>query len=254
LNADRPLITVDGAIWVLVITAVAYALAFGYEEGYLSHFGVAASLTEVSLYSLYRSLMWVGLIAGLVFITTEVGLIKFLLDPMLKPEKFPFVPKCLLAGTILYALLWALVDQELAWGTASILAVGLAVVLIAPIFMDKKKKHRSYGERLAAVDAHFRARTETSPRFVFTIAAIMLTLIAFQVASAAGQSDARKRKEFLVADVPPLCVIVHPYGERLICADFASGRLTGKVRLLSKEDRDLELTLKRVGPLQPAPH
>jgi hypothetical protein len=252
LNVDRPLITVDGAIWVLVLTAVAYAVAFGYEEGYLSHFGVAASLMEVSLNSLYRSLMSVGLIAGLVFVTTEIGAVKALLEPMLKVEKFPFVAKCLLAGAILYVLAGAMLDLEFAWGTASLFIIGLAAYLIAPIFMDKKKKYRSYAERLAAADAQFRARVDMSPRFAFMIAAIILTLLAFQVASAAGQAEARKRKEFLVADLSPPCVIVHPYDERLICAGFAGGRLTGQIRLLPK-DGDLELRLKKVGPLQSAP-
>jgi hypothetical protein len=253
LSEDRPLITVDGAIWVLVLTAIAYAVAFGYQDGYLKHFGVPAPLVEVSLYSLYHSLMWVGLIAGLVFITTEFGVVRWLLQPMLKVEKFPFVPKFLLAGAILYVLVGAVLDSELAWGTASIFIVGLAISLIAPIFTDKKKRYRSYAERLAVVDTHLRAGVDMSPRFAFVIFAIMLTLIAFQVASAAGQAEARKRKEFLVADIPPPCVIVHPFGDRLICAEFADGRLTGQIHLLAKEDRDLELTLKKVGPLQSAP-
>jgi hypothetical protein len=250
LSEGRPLITVDGAIWVLVFTAVAYAVAFGYEEGYLSHFGVAAPLIEVSLYSLYHSLMWVGLIAGLVFITTELGVVRWLLQPMLKVEKFPFVLKCFVAGAILYALLGA-IDFPMAWATASLLIVALAIFLIAPIFTDKKKKYRSYAERLGAADAHLRAGVDLSPRFAFVIAAITVTLIAFQVASAVGKADARYRKEFLVADMSPPCVIVHPYGDRLICAEFADRRLTGHVRLLSKEDRDLELTLEKVGPLRP---
>jgi len=46
---------------------------------------------------------------------------------------------------------------------------------------------------------------------------------------------------------------VHPYGDRLICAEFAGGRLTGQIRLLAKEDSDLQLNLKKVGPLQAAP-
>jgi hypothetical protein len=82
---------------------------------------------EVSLYSLYRSLMWVGLIVGLVWITTEVGLVKWLLEPMLGVEKFPFVPKFLIAGAILYALLWGVLDQELAWATATFFTVALAI-------------------------------------------------------------------------------------------------------------------------------
>lgn len=94
---------------------------------------------------------------------------------------------------------------------------------------------------------------EMSPRFSFVIFAIMLTLLAFEVASAAGQADATKRKEFLVADMSPPCVIVHPYGDGLICAEFAGGQLTGQIRLLSKEDRDLKLSLKKVGPLKSPP-
>jgi hypothetical protein len=78
------------------------------------------------------------------------------------------------------------------------------------------------------------------------------TANALQVAWEAGQTEARKQKEFLVADTSPPCVIVRAYGDRLTCAEFAGVRLLGQFHLLSKEDRDLELKLKKVGPLQPA--
>lgn len=251
MSEGRPLITVDGAIWVLGLTAAAYGLAFTYEQGYADQLRLPLSLMDVSFLSLYRSLVWVGGIAALVF-ALELMVVKAILQPMLKVEKFPLVPKSLVAGVILFVLVAAMLNVSLAWGTAGILIVGLAACLIAPIFTDRKKKYRSYAERLAAADAYFRAGTDVAPRFAFVLATLTIALLAFHVASAAGQWEARGQKEFLVAETSPPCVIINAHGDTLVCAEVAGNQLLGQFLFLSKED-GLKLKLQKVGPLKPVP-
>jgi hypothetical protein len=248
LSEDRPLITVDGALWVLGLTAIAYAIGFGYAEGYLRHFGVDASLIEVSPYTLYRSLMWVASIAGITFVVQVLAVMLF--ESLLK-VKVPFVIRCLAAATILAALLAALFEVRGAWMIAGGLFVVLATCLIAPIFVDRRKKERTYAEKLATTDVRFRVSAIPLPRFVLAGLAMLIPALAFQVAGEAGQTEARKQTEFLVAEASPPCAIINAHGDTLLCAEFAEGRLVGQFRFLSKADS--VLTLKKVGPLQQAP-
>jgi hypothetical protein len=249
LSEVRPLVTVDGAIWVLFLTAVAYGVAFQYEEGYARQLGLPFSLMDVSLVSLYRSLMWVGLIAGLVFVLESL-VVMMLLESMLKIKASVF-NRSFTAGAILYALLAALFHVRSAWVLSGGFCLVLAAYLIAPL---RVKKRHSYAEKIAMAEARVAAGVSPphlSPRFALVFVGLLITGTAFLVAAEAGRSEARDQKQFLVADTSPPCVIVNAHGDALICAEFSGNRLLGQFHLLSKEDRDLKLTLKKVGPLQP---
>lgn len=251
MSADRPLITVDGAMWVLLLTAIAYAVAFQYEAGYASHFGLTLSLVDVSLLSLYRSLMSVGAIAGLVFLL-ESAVVAILLEGRLK-IKASVLNRCFTAGAILYALLAGIFHVRFAWVVSGGFLVVLAAHLIAPNFTVKKKL--SYPEKVAMSDARLAAAVmppHLPRRFAPVLVAILVIGTAFQVAEEAGQSEAREQKRFLVADTSPPCVFVDTRGDTLVCAEFAGNQLLGNFHLLSKED-DLKLTLKNVGPLKSVP-
>jgi hypothetical protein len=249
LSEDRPLITVDGAIWGLGLTAAAYRLAFQYESGYAIQLGLPFSLIDVSLDSLYGSLMWVGLMAGIVFVveTLVVGV----LEGMLKIKASVLI-RWFTAGALLYALLAALFHVRFAWYLSGGLIVVLTAALIGPIFTVKKRT--SYTEKVAISDARLAASVfppHVSQRLAFVIVALIIVATAFQVAWEAGRSEARDQQQFLVADASPPCVIINAHGDHLVCAEFADGRLLGQFRFLSKTDRDLKLKLKKVGPLQP---
>lgn len=251
MSEDRPLITVDGAILVL-LTAAAYGIAFQYDETYTGHFGLASSFVEFSLHSLYRSAMWVTLTAGIVFVlhVLAVGLFESVLK-----AKMPLAASLFAAAAILYAVVAVEFDRGWYWATSGGFILVLLVHLVAPIFTSKRK-HCTYAEKLAMEDARIRAHMSPPHlphRIAFVVPVIMVTALALQVAQDAGGAEASKQLEFLVADTSPPCAIVRPRGDSLICAEFSRNQLTGTLRLLSKEGRGQSLTLRKVGPLRAAP-
>jgi hypothetical protein len=240
------------ALFVLFVPPIAYAVAFMYESGYVAYFGIPSSLAEATLASIFRSLVILMLISMFV-LSAYVVVVKIVESSLI--IKVPLIVSIFVVATVL--LVSTAAAFKLGWsywagaGACCFLAL---THMVGPIFSYKKKG--GYAEALAAADARIRSELRVPAWPVgseFVIPFFFFSLIALDLAFAAGRSDARRQLEFLVVERTPSCFVVRSYGDTLICAEYNGTKTVGKFKLLSKQHDSLEFELKRIGPMEPAP-
>lgn len=117
---------IDSALLVLLLTAASYAVAFAYEAGYLSHFGIPMEFSEVSLRDL--------LLCGVALVSAFFGIFLVLELPFRAlPSKWPPVVR-FRVGLDLALLILAFILLS-RWGGVSrfawIVGLGFPAVMLA---------------------------------------------------------------------------------------------------------------------------
>lgn len=251
--------TIDSALLISLITATSYAVAFQYEAGYLSHFGLPTEYVEVNASRLIIAagatlfcivtamLIWSGINTALPRIT---GL------------------HAAISNRLTYLLTWGAISLLLAneiegSPVARALIVGFPVMMLLGELLFPLITHRhlkTYHAKLETSVREYMAREQKDPtaalnsvvvRVVsptgaaFLYAALLLTTFA----NAAGVHVARLQSDFLIAEIASPCAVVRPLSEGLLCVGFdaKSKVVRDEYRFLKPEDT--LLALRAVGPL-----
>jgi len=251
---ERPRRILGEAALLALATAAAYLLAFRYESGYASYFGIPTDLIAVDLRSL--------LLFGVGFVTLAVALliaVNFLV--MTFPSKVhPALKRTLFTITFfsifcfIPVALYGIDHPEKWWWVLIIYILLLFFQLIYPVFAAKRE--HGYLNKLAAFHASADRRpdldTAAEARFGMSpVLLVSLFLIGIAIARIGGEATAMKRTSFLVLGSKPPRVVLRTYGDTLVCAlaDLERHEVIADFLLIKVGNNSYPLTLQDVGPL-----
>lgn len=249
----------DTALLILLLTAGAYAIAFEYQAGYLSHFGIPETLCEVTPRELIVS---GGALLG--FATSIFFLTNWALDVL--PKSWPTVVRRRVVVLMLLLVL-AINAATYSGGTrlGVILLVGIpAVMLLGELLMPllAYSKLPTYAAKLEAsvrADLSLTTPADSAIQALYSamtpIVAILIffLVIAAFIAQGLGERAAREQKTYLVSnDYYTPCVVVAALSEGLLCVAYRPDtRATiGEYRFIKPEGASV--TLRETGRLQAA--
>jgi hypothetical protein len=217
----------EGAVWALLLTGFAYALAFAYECGYLTFFGIPAEFAEVDL---RLALICAGIsLVGLFVLAWIVGMLL-----SFKPEQVSARLNRDLTVLVLYPVAIAtflyLIDAPLYLSTVIVAAMGGLLflrILITPIFEYRAVK--GYLARLEkAAEARETAVKELGPGTLWkytdskSLAMILCLIGGPLLAYIIGHHMASHQIVFLMPRNEADCVIVSSGSGGLLCANIVS--------------------------------
>jgi hypothetical protein len=254
--------TIDSALLILLLTASSYAIAFQYEAGYLSHFGVPAEYAEVNAGRLITA-------AGATFfcITTAVFLwttIKALLSRVAPLHLVVTNRLAYLATWVVISLLFAN-EIEGSWFVRALICSFPVIMLVGeltiPLFSHRNLT--SYAAKLEASISQDIAREPADPTSELTAVVVRIASPAgagllFAVflmtafAHAAGVHVARLQSDFLVAKAEFPCIVIRSLSEGLLCVsvDAKTKASHSEYRFLKPEGTVVNLS--SIGPLAKA--
>jgi len=251
---------------VAALSAVAYLLAFSYERGYASHFGIPPSLIRLSLTTVLQAMIILLGFLLLMFLVVN-GLSTILLAHRsniiyrIILNKWPWF-LLILGGTFIYGG----TEKKIPflYPILGILLLGLLFELIQPFLM--KRQEKTYLEKLKALE---RERLESERKEPPTLSLstyisgtrggllglrlVILVYVLYLVSSSLGDSEAIKQKNFLVVEGQNDIAVLRIYEGRLICAPFE--RKTNEVQnslliIDSSGQNGLKLNWEEIGPLK----
>ncbi|MBN8521466.1 MAG: hypothetical protein J0L77_06175 [Alphaproteobacteria bacterium] len=229
--ADAPEVkrwTLSDTIIVSVMPAIAYGVAYFFEAGYLSHFGIPEFLVSVSFERFFYALS--------VIVTLYIVIINFL-DPIF--EFFPEKLKKINPSHYLFLLLllivilggsFGIIIKGFNWYYLTLLLVGVVgffFVFIYPAI--GKSTFSEYIQELDRIDEADRERRRKSLTSKLTnkdwggayIAALFILLVCPPTFKLLGSYIAHKENSFLVTKVDNVeLALIRKYGEDSILVDF----------------------------------
>lgn len=213
---------VPEVLFVAILTAGAYWLAFLYEAGYLRGFGLPAHLVEVSV----QTTLSVALaVSGLIWFLFSI--INFVL--MLWPKHPAIQEKAFRVGVVLLILFWHLIIyglrvQDWILYVFWIVFIGIFEFLWPLlVYHDKPTlRERFIADEIA--ESRVRARGVASRIFAaFGPAAyglLVLFVLGGTLAYTAGRAKATTQKEFFVFAEAPNTAVIRIYGDMILAAPF----------------------------------
>jgi hypothetical protein len=251
---ERPRRILGEAALLALATAAAYLLAFYYETGYASYFGIPADLIAVDL----RSLLLFGV--GFVSLAVVLLLVVNFLVMTLPSKAHPGLKRTLFTVSVFSIIcfipvgLYGIDRPEKWWWVLIPYIPFLFFQFVYPVFAAKRE--HGYLNKLAAVHASDNRRPDlasaAAARFGVTpVVLVSLLMIGIATAPIAGGAAAMKRTSFLVLGSKPPRVVLRTYGDTLICAvaDLEKHQVTADFLLVKIGDHSYPLTLQDVGPL-----
>lgn len=249
---------IDSALLGLLLTAASYAVAFEYEAGYLSHFGLPAELVEVGARNLLIAAATVLGSAMLFYVFVAA-----LLDALPKSVRGwpPVVRRRVLFLGFLCVFLYVVFTRMHVTTRALVLGVGVPLVILIGELVMPLMGHRhvpSYAGKLEASvksdlarELHSDELTQAILRLLTpTVAAVLVVATAAGVfAYSVGESQAHGQKVFLVVNAERPCAVIRILSVGLLCVGFdPKTRLTrGDYRLLRPDS--VQMVLAQTGPL-----
>ena len=250
--------TLDSAILLAMLSALAFATSFAFECGYAGYFGIPALLVEANPKNL--------LICGAIFVFGMPSVWQsadFLVS--LWPKKWPDAIRRATVITMspLVLMLVARVFLGTKWSTIAVIGLPATALFGLIEFACPLLAHSDKPGYVAKLDANFShqaGQSQKSPGLVLMLINRvgperyrqgMLVLSFIPLAWAFGFREARLDKQFLVANAPSPCVIVSSFNDTLLCVSFdrVSRKVTGHYRLIPVKESMLDLQLESVGPL-----
>lgn len=243
------------ALFIAILTVGAYWLAFRYEAGYLSGFGLPPHLVEISLQT---TLLVALALSGAIWIVFSVSNLIL----MLWPEHPAIQEKLFRVGVMLLFPLWHLLNYGLRMQDWIVYATYFAVIaifeLVWPLLVFRNKP--TLRERFIAdetAEARVRERGIAARIFVaFGPAAyylLLLFVLGSLLAHMAGRAKAETQKEYFVfADAPDVAV-VRMYHDTIIGVSFDRGTRYVQSQIIVRKigTEKVMLTLDAtVGPLK----
>jgi hypothetical protein len=236
----------DSAIIVVIMTAIAYVLAFQFDNGYLGYFGLPTILAEVSLRNLLFSL-W----TTMVFILLVINGMTLLLVSW--PYHWPAIVQRYVASyvgmTLMTVFILGLLGAPLlAW----LISFG-AIAFLAIVYLVLPLAHSAstYAGKLQALEDvnpfFMKGLPPALQRRGFPVPLLWITgcLLAFMYADIYGTLVARTQSSFLVSASGggTVCAVLRVRDQGLLCADFdpATKQMKGEYRFLKPDAVGLSL-------------
>jgi hypothetical protein len=246
----------EGAILVLIFTAIAYVAAFTYEATYLSYFGIPIEFVDVTL----RELLLYGVIAlGFIFVamTFSMFLWEFFLKnlpPALSKAVF-ILTLMAVATTVLMLLTGNVQTATVATAAGPLLIIGLLFAI--PKFRFSHMS--SYRRRLMATYA------ESSPSDSFRLPSFLwipipsdvlplagCIVVSVMLAFASGEFRARTQIEFPVLGAVDSCIVLRVSTEGYLCVAFDPQKRIELASFRFVDPRGADIHIVRIGRLKPA--
>ena len=263
--ADTPLTqhwtrSIDSALLVLLLTAACYGVAFAYQAGYLSHFGVPTELAEVSVRDLFLCAGALSSIAIGLFAFVQIAL-------RLLPKKWSSTVRHRVGFHVVWlGVMLVLLPRWAPRPVTALIGFGFPAVMLVGELLMPLLTHRDIPGYSAKLEASIRqdvareAKTIdgnfftalfallSRPIALFVLAAFLIAIFSY----AAGRDEARRRDVYPVPREQPDCVIVRSLSLGLLCVGFdeKTRQAVAEYRFLRPED--IRLTLKHTGPLKEA--
>jgi hypothetical protein len=247
---------IDGAILVLIFTAIAYVAAFTYEATYLSYFGIPIEFVDVTL----RELLLYGVIA-LACIFAAMMFSMFLWEFFLKSlppalSKIVFIFTLMAVAATAFMLLTGNSQPAIIAGAIGPLLIN-CLLFVIPLFRFSHMS--SYRRRLMATYAgsspsdSFRPssflwlpiRNDVIPLAACTVASILL-------AFACGEFRARTQIEFPVLGSIDPCIVLRVSTEGYLCVAFNPQSRTELASFRFVDSRGPDIHIVKIGHLKPA--
>jgi hypothetical protein len=237
----------------LLLTASSYAIAFEYQAGYLSHFGLPADFVEVGARNLIIAAATV-LGSAMLFYVFVAGL----LDALPKSVRgwSPVVRRRVFFLGFLCVFLYFVSTRMHVTTVALLIGVGLPALmligeLLTPLFIYRQIP--SYAGKLEASVKADIAKQRSSDDLTQAIvrlltpsiaAVLVVSVAACFFAYSVGESEAHSQKVFLVADAEKPCVVIRILSEGLLCVGFdpKTHIARGEYRLLRPDSVHMVLT------------
>jgi hypothetical protein len=244
----------EGFLLVL-LSALSYLLAFYYEKGYSSHFGIPDEFISVEPVTM---LLFAAAVIGLILLAFPL----VNLAVMVFPTKLHAAVKLSMLKLAVLSFVFLLVPiasygirnwRQWAWYLA-IISFAVVFEFVFPLLTHRSVK--GYGNKLAACAESDKSRPDFFSIFqgrgrwnpvVLLFAVLLVTHVAQQI----GRAEAFRRDEFLVTNTNPPRVVVCLYGEKAICMILEgspTATLTPVFSVVNTTDSELLFTKKKVGP------
>ena len=239
---------------IAAIPILGYSLAFAYEVGFATVFGIPI---EFLTFELTKILTVAGLLTILSPLVLLVGFIPAFLfrhSNLISRLVSPYIPSLIMIGILLYLHLtrW----QE--WITlVVVMGVFAAVDFGAPLVTQRGKA--TYSEKLLAENKEF--RKQLAGTIIHNLVnrvgrtglmAVLVVWLTVYSAYSVGRAQAFDQTHFLVPSTSPEWVVLRIYGDKVIIAplDRTSGGVQKSFGILKLgEDPSLVLSREKVGPL-----
>ncbi|MET0463737.1 MAG: hypothetical protein ABW007_11310 [Chitinophagaceae bacterium] len=248
------------AVLLTLASAGAYLLAFIYEYGYATFFGIPMHLINVSLINLLASGVVVMLLIISSFMTIDTI---FPLTNLKHPYLAKYIPRVIGLFFIWVFVPSVMYGSDYSW--VIIITVGTYCLLVSWIFIAPLVVYRGKGKWTERYNAELLSRRQkSSPDFDKFIekrlgikqSKLTLAMLAMSMAIIyrAGENVAKIQRDFFVIDTSPAMVVLRVYGDNMICAPFDRNahevKRSFSVRKIA-EDPKLVMSLENVGPLNP---
>jgi hypothetical protein len=239
------------------LSAVIYVLAFLYEQGFLSYFGIPTQFITVSLVTLL--IFGAGTIT---FLYISVGLANIVYTLLPKHRYLAFyIPRYLLLGFLTIVVPLFLFRGERLY----LIMLCVWLILVIGLLVHPLIKYRKEGDWNKRYDAAIKALPDEPVSTLYTLIEkrygmrevgywVYVFIILFALAANVGKAEATTQAEFLVLNTVPEVVVLRVSGENLICAPFDRQahevKKSFSIRKIA-EDTNLVMSLESVGPLKP---
>ena len=250
------------AIWISIIPALAYSLAFAYEAGYAQTFHIPLQLIVITWTAVFIALFVVVGVVGPIMYWANILLIfspgenptkKFIQNPVAR-QFLPIVLLTPLSAILAVIYGWSF-WREWVW----LIVLGgmfTAINLVWPLLHFKEKSYRAKIEATEKADRNAptlldRIARRSRKGFLAAVFLVVLLGISWSV----GNAQALRQSKFFVLTSSPNEVVLRIYGDRLVIGEYdtTKRRLTGTITLMSLSGSGVVLRETRVGPLKPAP-
>lgn len=242
------------AILLALASSGAYFLAFRYEKSYADYFGIPVDLITISLNSV---LLFFAILSGLLlllFYILDILIVIFgKTNSVMLQAIFPILIIFVLLVIQIY--FYGIGEWE-KWILFLSLILGVAFLQLGlPLITQRQES--SYLDKLKAQAEYDNNKTNFTNLLakLFGINGLVVLLIftfGLLIANSAGNSEAIRKGEFLIANTKPEVVVLRVYNELAIAAQFNrnTGEVSKNFSLISiKDNPQIIFSMENLGPL-----
>jgi hypothetical protein len=236
------------------IPAAGYWLAYLYERGYSSYFGIPVSYIRVDVGTVIGATL--GMLGILGFVYIFVNIIYILFPRNLNKVVCNLLLRLLFVTALTLGFVISIPSRDSQKFFFAMWLVFVFLEIIWPLFAQRKTKgYLSKIEAQQNLDETADTLTNrAASMFPKTFAVAFLLFLLSEAAYWTGSASARLETEFWQPAGDRSLVVVRHYGDVLIAARYyrSTKTLTGEILILpTNENRALRLDLVNVGPLVP---
>jgi len=243
----------DNAVLITMATAFAYAVAWRYETGYLTFFGIPSTFVTVEIDTLATA---IGLLVGTFFIAYAVVEFAAQIFRGYVSAKLPLFTRL--------GLMWAIIltIARVGFGFSILFVVQLTCALLlaiapfsAPAFVRRKRIRRRRAVRPYSfyVRAHDRQQRRITFPFNLALHVAFFAALATAGAESAGHKAAHVAEKRTILHLDgKTCIVVEHYADSFLCSNFTKSGVLESFQLIPIKDSPLYFTVDYVTPLQHA--